>query len=113
MRETPLEDNCVEAPLVTRSRRQALGIRWMVVFFSLVLLLDALLGDRGLARTIKSRQEIRQTAESLERLRHENASLRDDVRRLQEDPATLEALARRELGLIRRGEILVVLKDLN
>lgn len=112
MRETPLEDDCVEPPLVTRGRRPARMIRWIVVFFGCVLLLDALFGDRGLARTIKSRQELRQTAESLERLRHENAALRDAARRLQEDPSTLEALARRELGLIRRGEILVLLKDL-
>jgi hypothetical protein len=31
------------------------------------------------------------------------------VQRLEHDPATLELVARQELGLLRRGEILVVL----
>lgn len=83
----------------------------MLVFLSCVLLLDGLLGEHGLARTIEAHKELRVAAESVERLRQENAALRDQARRLQEDPATLESLARRELGLIRRGEILVVVKD--
>jgi hypothetical protein len=31
--------------------------------------------------------------------------------RLQEDPRTIEAVARGELGLVRRHEILVIVKD--
>jgi cell division protein FtsB len=104
---TPL----TEAPTVTRRRRQARWIRWAVFSFSCVLLLDGLFGDRGLARAIKVRKELRVASENLEHLKRENASLRDDVRRLQEDPVTLEAVARQQLGLIRPGEILVVLKD--
>ena len=45
-------------------------------------------------------------------LRVENARLREDVRRLREDPETIEYVARKDLGLARRGEILVVLKEL-
>ena len=44
-------------------------------------------------------------------LRAENARLRDEARRLKEDAATIETLARRELGLIRPGEVLFVVKD--
>ena len=94
-----------------RRRRQGRWIVWVLVFFSCVLLLDGLLGDNGLARTIQARQEFRLASENVERLKQENAALRDEARRLREDPATLEAAARRELGLIRPGEILVVLKD--
>ena len=76
-----------------------------------MLLLDALFGDRGLWQTIKARQDLQAASLSLEQLQRENAALRAEVRRLQEDPATLEFVARQELGLIRHGEILVVLKD--
>lgn len=96
---------------VSQRRRQARLVRWAVVFFSCVLLLDALFGDRGLARSIRARQELRLASERLDHLKSDNAALRDQARRLQEDPATLEAVARRELGLIRQGEILVLLKD--
>lgn len=42
----------------------------------------------------------------------ENAGLREQARRLHEDPAMIERIARQDLGLVRPGEILVVLKDL-
>jgi cell division protein FtsB len=65
-----------------------------------------------LAGTIRARQQYRSASEGLAKLRQENAGLREQARRLQQDPATIEAHARRDLGLIRRGEILVVVKDL-
>jgi cell division protein FtsB len=44
-------------------------------------------------------------------LKAENAGLREQARRLKEDPATIEGIARADLGLVRPGEILVVVKD--
>ena len=111
MHRTQAQNEGIAIAAVAQRRRQARWIRWAVVFFSCVLLMDALFGDRGVAQGIRAREELRVTAESLGQLKSENAALRDEVSRLQGDPATLEALARRELGLIRPGEILVVLKD--
>jgi len=111
MRDRSLQDECTATSVLNRRRRQARWVGWAVVLFSGVLLLDGLLGERGLARTIRARQELRMASDGLDQLKRENAALRDEVRRLQEDPATLEAVARRELGLVRPGEILVVLKD--
>ena len=88
-------------------------LRRALVFISCVVLFDGLFGDRGLAQTMKARQEFRRAAESLAGLKQKNASLHDEVRRLRDDPATLEAVARAELGLIRRGEILVILTNLH
>jgi cell division protein FtsB len=48
----------------------------------------------------------------LARVRQENARLRDEIRRLRSDPATIEAVARQELGLARPGEIVVTIRDL-
>jgi cell division protein FtsB len=45
-------------------------------------------------------------------MKAENAGLREQIRRLEHDPVTIEALARRELGYIRPGEILVVVRGL-
>ena len=101
--------------LPTRSprHRQNPWARRALVFFSCVVLLDGLFGDRGLAQTIKAHRDLRRSSETLASLKRKNAELQDEVRRLREDPATLEAVARAELGLIRRGEILVILKDLH
>ena len=44
-------------------------------------------------------------------LRQENDGLREAARQLREDSAAIEALARRELGLIRPGEKMFVLSD--
>jgi cell division protein FtsB len=94
-----------------RQRRRARAARLVVVFFGFVLLLDALLGDQSLFATIKSRENLRRTAQALAALKDENSALRAKAYRLREDPATLELVARQELGLARRGEILIILSD--
>ena len=96
---------------IDQQRRRAWQVRLALVFLACALLLDALVGDRGLSRTFQARQELERAARSLAVLKRENAGLRGEVHRLQRDPDTLERVARQELGLVRRGEILVVVKD--
>ena len=84
-----------------------------MMFVGCVLLANALFGDRGFVGTIHAAHEWRRASSELAALKQENAGLREQARRLQEDRATIEALARQDLGLIRPGEILVVVKDRN
>jgi cell division protein FtsB len=60
---------------------------------------------------MRARRQYREIAASLETIRHENARMREEVRRLKEDPAAIESLARKELGLIRQDELLFIIKD--
>jgi len=60
---------------------------------------------------LKARQQYRTLESALERSRAENAQLREQARELREDPSAIEAIARRELGLIRPGEKLFIIKD--
>jgi cell division protein FtsB len=90
-------------------RRRAVHL--LLVFVSLVLVIDALIGEKGLVKSMQARQHYRAVAASLETLRRDNAKLRDEMRRLNEDPATIESVAREQLGLIRPGEIVFILKD--
>lgn len=83
------------------------------MFVGCVLVVDALVGDKGLLAMIKARHEYRALESSLMQLRDENARLREEARRLREDPAAVEAIARRELGLIKPGEKLFIIKDLS
>ena len=91
------------------ARRKSLQV--LLLFVTLVLIINALIGERGLMETARARRTHAELAAAIEHLRTENSRLRDDARRLLSDPATIEALARQELGLIRPGEILFIIKD--
>jgi cell division protein FtsB len=86
-------------------------LNYVLALVTVVLVVDALVGDKGLLETIRARRQYADVAASLAGLRHQNARLRDDIRRLTEDPATIESIAREELGLMRPGELLFVVRD--
>ena len=88
------------------------GLQLLLVFFASVVMVDALVGDRGLLAMLRARHQHRELAASVARQRAENTRLREEARRLKEDPATIEEIARRELGLIRPGEKLFIIRDL-
>jgi cell division protein FtsB len=87
------------------------ALNYLLVFAAVVLIVDALVGERGLVATTRARRTSDELATRVERLRRENAQLRETARRLKEDPGTIESVARDTLGLIRPGEVLVVVKD--
>jgi cell division protein FtsB len=87
-------------------------VRILLLFFAVVVIVDALAGDRGLLAMLRARHQYDELVATIARQRAENARLREDARRLREDPAAIEEIARRELGLIRRGEKVFILKDL-
>jgi len=82
-----------------------------MAFAACVLLVNGLFGERGLMDTIRARRSYTVAARDLDRLKRDNEALRDQARRLRNDPTTIEAVAREELGLMRSGEILVTIKD--
>ena len=92
-------------------RRRGRIVRYLIVAVGCVLIIDALVGDRGFLAMLKARQQYRTLETSLVRSRDENAQLREQARQLREDPLAIEDIARRELGLIRPGEKLFVIKD--
>ena len=92
----------------TRGRR---ALQYLLVFVSCVLVVDAIVGEKGLVAMVKARQQYAALEESLARARSENARLREEARRLREDPVTIEEIARRELGLMKPGERLFIIRD--
>jgi cell division protein FtsB len=75
------------------------------------MVVDAVFGDRGLLATLRARQAYEELSGSIARQRAENSRLRETVRRLREDPAAIEEIARRELGLMKPGERVFIVKD--
>jgi cell division protein FtsB len=93
-----------------RSRNRRI-IQFLIVFIATVIIVDGLVGDRGLLAMLRARQEYDQLAETIARLRAENARLREEAHRLATDPTAIEEIARRQLGLIKPGEKVFIIKD--
>jgi len=86
-------------------------LNYVLALVAVVLVVDALVGDKGLLETIRARRQYAEITAALAAKRQENTRLREEVRRLKEDPASVEAIAREELGLIRPGEMLFIVHD--
>jgi cell division protein FtsB len=86
-------------------------VRGLIVFAAVVLVVDAIVGQKGFLERLRVRRQHEALAASVAVLKRENAALREEARQLREDPAAIEALARKELGLIKPGERLFIIKD--
>lgn len=82
-------------------RRLLLGAAAVV----LLLLGLTVFGDRGLLHLQRLRQEHARLLEENQRIRQQNDALRQEARNLRGNHRYLEEIARRELGLVREGEI--------
>jgi cell division protein FtsB len=98
-------------PEVAASPLRTRLLNYVLVFVAVVLVVDALVGEKGLIDSLRARRQHDAVAAALAQKRKENARLRDDIRRLKEDPGTIESLARDQLGLMREGEVLFIVRD--
>jgi cell division protein FtsB len=101
-----------KAPVPQHAGRARRIVRLLLLFFAAVIVVDALVGDHGLLAMLDARRRHDELAATIARQRAENAGLREKARRLREDPSAIEEIARRDLGLIRPGEKLFIIKDL-
>ena len=85
--------------------------RFALIFGASALAANALLGEDGFLDTLKAQQQHRILSDDLDRLRLENAKLRQTANRLRQDPRAIEEVARRELGLIKPGELLLLFAE--
>jgi len=109
-----------EAPLRGRARQTVTPapssvrrriVNYTLTFITIVLVVDALVGDKGLLETMRARKQYAEVAASLTALRQENDRLRTEMHRLTDDPSMIESVARQELGLVRPGELVFVIKN--
>ena len=94
-----------------RPDRNRRVVQLLLVFVILAFVADGLVGDRGLVAMLRARREYDTLTAAIALQRTENARLREEARRLQVDPAAIEEIARRELGLIKPGERVSIVKD--
>lgn len=88
------------------------GIPFPVVI-GMVLLAAVLLCGSVIARSFKEFQtakaQLQATETEVQKLQMENSQIRYEIQSMQ-DPAVIETIARRDLGLVRKGEMVLIRK---
>jgi cell division protein FtsB len=70
-----------------------------------VMVFFTFFGDKGLLQVYRLRRELKEIERTNTELRQENEKLRAEIDNLRTDKKYIEELARRELGLVKKGEI--------
>jgi cell division protein FtsB len=86
-------------------------VGYALIAGSFVLLVNALIGENGYLETLRAQREYDALMKSVAELRLDNQRLRTEIVDLRDNPDALEEAARRDLGLIRPGEKLVVIAE--
>ncbi|HSO67191.1 MAG TPA: septum formation initiator family protein [Desulfatirhabdiaceae bacterium] len=77
----------------------------ILVFLILLMLFLIIAGDKGLAGLKQVRQQKEMLTQSNKSLRLKNYEMYRKIERLKTDPVFIEAVARTDLGLIRKDEL--------
>jgi len=80
----------------------------LFLILSLLVLLGLLtfLGDKGILHLLRLQKELARIREANTKIEEENQKLKEEVRRLQSEKRYIEEIARRELGMVKEGEII-------
>ena len=105
------KDTDKDASGLNPRRRRRRMVQYVLVFVGCVVLVDALVGDKGVLQMMKKEQEYRALERRLAAAQAKNAHLSAEARRINSDPAAIEEIARRELGLIKKGEKVFIIRD--
>lgn len=75
------------------------------ILLILVLLGFALFGDKGILRAIQFNRQKTELQAELQRVEEINSALRQEIKSLRSDRRYIEDIARRELGMVKKDEL--------
>lgn len=78
----------------------------LVLFLFLILGFFTFFGDKGILHLLRLQKQLARIKEMNSKIEGENRKLREEVRRLQHEKRYIEEIARRELGMVKEGEII-------
>jgi cell division protein FtsB len=82
------------------------NLNWFLVIALALLLLQDIFGTHGVLAMRHSQQDATEIRKKIDQLDAENQKLQDRVKSLKTDPASIEKIAREEMGLARPGEMI-------
>ena len=86
-------------------RQKILLLIVILVLFSLLVFI--MFSDSGLADLFKLKSEKERLLQENIRLKRENLTMYRMIERLKNDPEYIESIARKELGMIKKGEVIL------
>ena len=78
----------------------------VILVFLLILGLVSFFGEKGILHLLRLEKELVRIKESNKKMEEENEKLKEEVRRLKTDKRYIEEIARKELGMVKEGEII-------
>ena len=78
----------------------------LILCFFLILGFVTFFGEKGMFHLFRLKKELARIKEANVQLEKENAKLQEDVERLKHEKRTIEEIARKELGMVKEGEII-------
>jgi cell division protein FtsB len=78
----------------------------VVLFLFLTLGFLTFFGDKGIFHLLRLRQELVRFKEANLKMEEENRKLKEEVKRLQHEKRYIEEIARKELGMVKEGEVI-------
>lgn len=79
----------------------------LLILFSLLILgILTFFGEKGILHLLRLQKEVVRIKEKNLKLEEENQKLKEEVKRLQSDKRYIEEIARKELGMVKEGEII-------
>lgn len=85
-------------------RRKKIYLSPLLIVIAIIALLT-IFGDRGLIRIYKLSKERDSIKTYNEQIRAENAAMKDEIHRLKTDDKYIEVIARKELGMVGKNEL--------
>jgi len=78
----------------------------LILFSCLILGFLTFFGEKGILHLLHLQKELSQIKERNAKFQEENQKLKEEVRRLQREKRYIEEIARKELGMVKEGEII-------
>jgi cell division protein FtsB len=78
----------------------------LVLFLFLIFGFFTFFGDKGIIHLLRLQKELVRIKDANVKIEEENRKLREEVKRLQYEKRYIEEIARKELGMVKEGEVI-------
>jgi cell division protein FtsB len=78
----------------------------LILLLFLILGFFTFFGDKGILHLLRVQKELARIKQTNAKIEEENRRLREEVSRLQHEKRYIEEIARKELGMVKEGEVI-------